>query len=736
MFTGANALLDMEVRLDIQPNSSSSFMGVFLRGSTDGQNGYLVVSDSASDLNSTWDIYTRTSGTFNKIKTWAEAGLSGAVSLRARIEGSTISVKVWNQTGTEPSGWSTQTADSSITAPGYPGLYNQGTTPNAGADNFTLDDLRSAGSDFTLTPSSQTASPGSATGNYTVTPNGTPSASTTVALSDGGAGGVFRDGGGAAIAALTFTTAAGQAFTYTPAGGATASPITLTATAGGGFSATHMASCVLNIPATGFSVTPSSHGTTPGAATAAYTVTLNGTLSANETIALSDEGAGGAFKDGGGAITALTFTSANAGAAQTFTYTPPGGSAGATITLTLSGSGAFSAAHSVSCAVSSGPLTVPCTDGHFFFSPGNWDHLAPSTFGVAADTMQASAPGAYVKFAVTGTANLSLNIDTAPLAGYGVPPIVRYSVNGASWTDVGLTNQSAIGLSSSLDPAAVNQVEVYFVSSSTTDGTGIRWGSAGVSPTDVVRITGITVDNGGAISAYGALKPKRALIYSDSIGEGQHVLSGGGNDALQAFPTVLALALNAEYGQVCYGGQGFETIGNVGIPPFMSTYSLYSAGRGRSFSGLDYIFVVHGGNDARQSTPVAGGTIQADVATLLPSLRSLAGPSTDIFICTAPFGGYASDLQAAVGAYRTASGDAKAFHLDAGAYFPAGTFTITFGGTTEWTYDGVHPNIYGSARFGAALGATALAALGPIGSGSGGTTVVTAGCSRAGLANA
>jgi len=723
----------MEVRWDIKPNSGSSFMGVILRASSNAQDGYFVIPENAGSLNGNWHIFKVVAGVSTSINTSSISGLSGAVSVRARIQGSTISAKIWSQGASEPSGWSIQQVDSSITAPGYPGLYNQGATPNAGADNFTLDDLQSSATDFTLTPSSLTTNPGSATGSYTITPNGTPSASTTIALSDGGAGGAFKNGGGTTITSLTFTSAAGQTFTYTPAGGATSSPITLTATASGGFGATHTASCVLNIPATDFSVTPSSRSATPGSATAAYSVALNGTLSANVVVALSDGGAGGTFKNSGGAtIASLTFTSGNAGTGQTFTYTPPGGSAGETITLTATGSGAFSAAHSVSCSVSSGPLTIPCTDGHFFFSPGNWDHLAPGTFGVASHTMQASAPGAYVKFAVTGTVNLSLGIDTAPLAGYSVPPTVRYSINGASWADVSLTNQNSIALSSSLGPGTVNQVEVYFINSSTTDGTGIRWGSSGVSPTDVVRITGITIDNGGAISAYGALKPKRALIYSDSIGEGQHVLSSGANDALQAFPTVLALTMNAEYGQVCYGGQGFETIGNVGIPPFMSTYSLYSAGRGRSFAGLDYIFVVHGGNDARQSTPVAGSTIQADVATLLPSLRSLAGSSTDIFICTAPFGGYASDLEAAVAAYKTAHGDDAVHHLDAGAYFPDGTFTITFGGTTEWTFDGVHPNIYGSARFGAALGAAALTALG----GGGGTTIVNAGCSRAAVANA
>jgi lysophospholipase L1-like esterase len=708
-------------------------MGVILRASSNAQDGYFVIPENAGSLNGNWHIFKVVAGTSTSINTSSISGLSGAVSVRARVQGSTISAKIWNQGTSEPSGWSIQQVDSSITAPGYPGLYNQGATPNAGADNFTLDDLQSAATDFSLTPSSQNTNPGSASGSYTVTPNGTPSASTTVALSDGGAGGTFEDGGGAAITSLTFTSAAGQSFTYTPAGEATGSPIMLTATASGGLSAVHTASCVLNIPATDFLVTPSSRSTTPGTATAVFSIALNGTPSADEVIALSDGGAGGTFKNSGGtAIASLTFAAGNAGTAQTFTYTPPGGSAGETITLSASGSGGFSASHDVSCSVSSGPLTIPCTDGHFFFSPGNWDHLTPGTFGVAAHTMQASAPGAYVKFAVTGTVNLTLNVDTAPLAGYSVPPTVRWSINGGSWTDTSLTSQGTVSLSSSLDPDSINQAEVYFISSSTTDGEGIRWGSAGVSPTDVVRITGITVDTGGAISAYGGLKPKRALIYSDSIGEGQHVLSGGGNDALQAFPTVLALAMNAEYGQVCYGGQGFETVGNVGIPPFMSTYGLYSAGRSRGFSDLDYIFVVHGGNDARQSTPVAGSAIQSDLATLLPSLRSLAGPGTAIFICTAPFGGYASDLEAAVAAYKAAHGDDAVFHLDASAYFPDGTFTITFGGATEWTYDGVHPNIYGSARFGAALGATALAALG----GGGGTTIENAGCSRAAVANA
>ena len=45
-----------------------------------------------------------------------------------------------------------------------------------------VDDLASAGTDFSITPSSLSTTAGTATGNYTAMPNGTPSSAVTIAF--------------------------------------------------------------------------------------------------------------------------------------------------------------------------------------------------------------------------------------------------------------------------------------------------------------------------------------------------------------------------------------------------------------------------------------------------------------------------------------------------------------------------------------------------------------------------
>ena len=104
LFTGTSALADMDVSWDIKPNSSSSFMGIILRASSDAQNGYFVIPENAGNLNGNWHIFKVVGGISNSINTSSISGLFGAVSIRARVQGSTISAKIWRQGTSEPSG--------------------------------------------------------------------------------------------------------------------------------------------------------------------------------------------------------------------------------------------------------------------------------------------------------------------------------------------------------------------------------------------------------------------------------------------------------------------------------------------------------------------------------------------------------------------------------------------------------------------------------------------------------
>jgi hypothetical protein len=257
----------MEIRFDVE--YQAYFVGFILRASADNSSNYTwIPSDHTLGI---WNLYKRLSGSYTQIgsvsisgSTLGTIGAGSKLSLRARIQSSTIYFKIWNFGLTEPSSWTGQVSDSSVTAPGYFGFYNNSSGGgNATIDNITLDNLVvSVATDFTLAPPSQSTIVGIASGAYAVTPNGTPSAATTIALADGGAGGMFTP------SSLVFTSATAQTFTYTPT---TAGTKTLTATASGGFSVTHTANCVAsNSVATDFALSPSSRSTGVGSATGAY----------------------------------------------------------------------------------------------------------------------------------------------------------------------------------------------------------------------------------------------------------------------------------------------------------------------------------------------------------------------------------------------------------------------------------------------------------------------------------
>jgi lysophospholipase L1-like esterase len=307
-------------------------------------------------------------------------------------------------------------------------------------------------------------------------------------------------------------------------------------------------------------------------------------------------------------------------------------------------------------------------------------------------------------------------------------PVLRYSLNGGAFTDVQLApSQTSLVLSASLTPTTTYSVELYFRQSSQTNSYGDVAGSSGVSPTNVVRINGVTIDGSASVSP-AALRSKRMLIYGDSITQGCHANTDGSDDATVSFACDIALALGAEYGQLGYGGSGWTVSGGSNAPAFDTFYATHSIGRSRSFAGLDYIAVIHGGNDLRGG--VAGSAIQSACGAWLTAMRAAAGPSTILFVIVECMGAYEGNLSAAVAAYKASSGDANVCFIDATSLFPAGVFSIAFnysGNPFQWTYDGVHPLAFGHARIGAAYAKQIGAAMG------GGTTL--AGYSRARVVN-
>jgi lysophospholipase L1-like esterase len=709
----ATALADMEVRYDV--NYQAYFIGVVLRAASDNSSNYTLIP-STGGLG-VWNVYKRVSGTYTQIGsisgiTLGTVGVGGLFSVRARIQGSTIYFKLWSYGTTEPASWSGTITDSAVTAAGFFGFYNNSSgAGNATIDNVTLDNLvvgsltagtssLSGVSSTAATITNTGASGGTAPYSYQwyrSTSSGFTPGSGTIVF--GATSLTLNDSGLASLTTYYYVLIATDSASATAAAAqlavTTSAPASL---ANGALTASSVGSTTAMVMVAG-----ASGGTSPYSYQWYRSTTSGFTPSSGNLVS-------------GGTATVLNDSGLNP--STTYYYK--------NVATDHVGATSISAQLVVTTSASQTNITV--TNAALFWSPGNWDHLIAGAFGVVIDTMQATAPGAYMKFCCTGTVNLSIGLDTSTLGLFpsGDFPILRYSIDSASFVDVQLTaGQTTLLLSSALASGTTHSVEVYYLMATLTEGDS--WGSSGVSPTNVVRINGIAIDSGGSVSAP-TLRPKRMLVFSDSIGEGEHVFVSGANDSTQAFPALVALALAAEVGQICYGGHGWRATASGNVPGLTISYQYLSVGRSRNFSSLDYVIIVEGGNDARAGT--AGATIQSDCQTVLTALRAACGSATKLIVAVECMGSYSANLSAAVTAYKAASGDNEVFFTDVSGLFPAGVFSLTFGVSTQWTYDGVHPLVYGQGRFSAALASGIEAA---INSGSGPSTI--AGYSRARVSN-
>lgn len=332
----------------------------------------------------------------------------------------------------------------------------------------------------------------------------------------------------------------------------------------------------------------------------------------------------------------------------------------ATITLSAGSPGAITYTNNtdgslVYQSVGTASQVFPVNDTHLYFSPYNW-YVNGSTYA------QTTCSGAYVKFGFTGS-SLTLQIDTSPLGGGSIGtgnfPIIRYTIDGVPTTDVqlpgtGNTVSLATGLAAGSHTAQVWVRATYQY--------GDRWGTSGVSPADVMRLTGIQIDSPGTL-AFPTILPKRILYFGDSITEGVRAISLDasliGTDGTQTAAQLLAVALNAEVGIVGYGGQAWASAGAGSVPAFTSSWNFQQSGVSRSFSPVpDYLVENEGTNGSIVNTVVAGW---------LSAVRPVVGATTKIILLD-PFasGNNLAALQSGLANYITASGaDANAFAISA-----------------------------------------------------------------------
>eukprot|EP00747_Dinoflagellata_sp_TGD_P200045 gnl/TRDRNA2_/TRDRNA2_73406_c1_seq1.p1 gnl/TRDRNA2_/TRDRNA2_73406_c1~~gnl/TRDRNA2_/TRDRNA2_73406_c1_seq1.p1 ORF type:complete len:405 (+),score=55.89 gnl/TRDRNA2_/TRDRNA2_73406_c1_seq1:83-1297(+) len=329
---------------------------------------------------------------------------------------------------------------------------------------------------------------------------------------------------------------------------------------------------------------------------------------------------------------------------------------------------------------------VPASAPELYFTEWNWADIGASK--VTAN------PGAYLVVAFEGESAVLL-VDQSHTWPRSVS--VAVSVDGGIATRIVLESGQAsnITLAEQL-PRGRHEARVTLESVELNSGLehcyGVcRWGSAGTFPALSLRIVGVRLDDGQLLSA--SLRPKRMLVFGDSIAEGygaavQEANCTGtffGTPTLQsmsatvAWPFRLASELNAEVSVVGWTVCGWAWPGAFGVPTFPISWELLFDGTFRSWATQpDYVVVAHGANDALN--PVAEGAVEAAVRSWIPKVLQKL-PQAELIIVV-PFGGFRKDeLQ------RGAAGS-KAHFIDLGSAMAKGLSTW---GRTPEACDGIHP---------------------------------------------
>jgi hypothetical protein len=404
-------------------------------------------------------------------------------------------------------------------------------------------------------------------------------------------------------------------------------------------------------------------GGASGAASTNFTVGANGPIIGTFVVTPNDASGGGTFAPTSASINSASPTG-------TFTYTPA--SAGPKRIATTN-DGSLTNPTAITYTASAAVVTIARNNAAIFYAPYVWKDDGTS--------VNANTTGAYLDFQFTGT---SIILNTASLSGT-LPKVRCFIDNGPPITIQLVAGTTAYPVVSGL---AAGAHSIRLVTVALDQGTSY-WTLAAS-----VRVASFTLDTGASVSAVATRGSKRAIFFGDSIAQGASMLGAAdgliNQDGTLSAPTIMAEALDAELGQVGYGGQGFAAAGGRGVPALNTAYALYSNGTSRLTGGVlspapDYVFCWHGTN---------GTPVQADVATSISNFRTIA-PNAMIFMIVPPGGFRQSAITLATNAAITA-GDAKVFLIDAGEVGQLGVNGV--GSATKDSFDGLHPNQWKHAR--------------------------------------
>lgn len=321
------------------------------------------------------------------------------------------------------------------------------------------------------------------------------------------------------------------------------------------------------------------------------------------------------------------------------------GSAGIVVRATDTSSNTANT-NSFTVSVTASATKAP-NDPGIVYSPYNW-----LVTGSAAKSIN---PGAYFRTLFTGS-SCTLNFD---MGGASMPySRLLIRVDGRTLQSASIAATVTVTLPSGQDNTK-HLLEVIFDASSETLN---RWNA----PQNVaVVLTGITLANTSDTLSAPDSRPRKLLVYGDSITEGVRTLALNGsadvdrNSAAVSWPLELGRLMNAEVGAVGFGSQGIIDTANGNVPAMVDSWNLLWSGQARSFAvAPDYCIWLQGHNDGAANTVTAGTTMLNAMLAAMPGTQ---------FVLFKPFSGnQAANLQS----IRSGCNEpGRARYIDTAGYF-------------------------------------------------------------------
>lgn len=362
-------------------------------------------------------------------------------------------------------------------------------------------------------------------------------------------------------------------------------------------------------------------------------------------------------------------------------------------------------------------MTIPVDSPAFVFSPANWvgdEGRGGKKFRQTWNT------GAYFKVAWSSananpTARITLDTSGYPSKGFG-PPKISYNIDGIWKINVVCSQDIVV---QDVDPKRQTHELTVLLSFSNQSA---RWGAEGVSGTNVLRVTGVQVDEGSQ-PVPASPRNKWGLIVGDSITEGV------GTGPLNSYSHLLGQALATrgyDYAISACGWSGWLARGDN--PPgdvpayycvtnsqdgtggtYKDGYSRWNKIDGNGHSLLDakgrlsahgqtnqepeFILINYCTNDGKKNP----SDLKASINQCLAALRNSA-PEAHIMVLV-PFGQYGVQLlkQAVESRQQANPPDSRIHLIDLG---PDVARSLT---AKEKPYGDLHPNDRGAANFAALL---------------------------------